>query len=142
VLIEVPFRGPADLFFALCERAEAQGLRIVVAHPERTEAILAEPGLAEMAARGWLLQVNEGSLTGWSGPEREALGWQLLADGTAALVASDGHRLVARDAQPVRPPHLDEAYARAERRFGPAIARLFDGSALGLDVVAEELAAS
>jgi protein-tyrosine phosphatase len=127
VLIEVPFVGSADLFFRCCEHAEAQGLRVIAAHPERTEAVLAAPGLAaEIAARGWLVQVNGSSLTGWDGPDIEALAWQLLAEGTASLVASDGHR-------PTRPPHLDEAHARAVERFGTAAGRLFDGTALGLE---------
>jgi len=40
-------------------------------------------------------------------------------------VASDGHG-------PTRPPQVDVAHARAVERLGPAITRLFDGSALGL----------
>ena len=127
VLIELPFAGPADLFFRLAERAEAQGLRVVAAHPERTDAVLSDPRVAvEIAARGWLVQVNGSSLTGWDGPEIEELGWRFLADGTASLVASDGHR-------PTRPPHLDVAHARAVERLGSSVTRFFDGSALGLD---------
>jgi protein-tyrosine phosphatase len=127
VLIELPFAGPADLFFRLAERAETQGLRVVAAHPERTDAVLSDPAVAvEIAARGWLVQVNGSSLTGWDGPEIEELGWRFLADGTASLVASDGHR-------PTRPPHLDVAHARAVERLGPSATRFFDGSALGLD---------
>jgi protein-tyrosine phosphatase len=136
VLIELPFAGPADLFFRLAERAQEQGLRVIAAHPERTESVIAEPALAaEIAARGWLVQVNGSSLTGWDGPEIEELGWRLVGDGTAALVASDGHR-------PTRPPHLDEPYARARERIGPEVGRLFDGSALGLDEANLRAAAS
>jgi protein-tyrosine phosphatase len=127
VLIELPFAGRADLFFRLAERADEQGLRVIAAHPERTDAVLSDPRVAaEIAARGWLVQVNGSSLTGWDGPEIEELGWQLLADGTASLVASDGHR-------PTRPPHLDEAHTRAVERLGAEVTRLFDGSALALD---------
>jgi protein-tyrosine phosphatase len=136
VLIELPFAGPADLFFSVAERAEEQGLRVIAAHPERTDCVIAEPALAaEIAGRGWLVQVNGSSLTGWEGPEIEELGWRFLADGTAALVGSDGHR-------PTRPAHLDEAYERAAKRLGPEIGRLFDGSALGLDANLEAEAAS
>jgi protein-tyrosine phosphatase len=127
VLIELPFSGPADLFFGLAERATEQGLRVIAAHPERAGSILAEPGLtAEISERGWLVQVNGSSLTGWDGPEIEELGWRFVGDGTASLVASDGHR-------PTRPPHLDAAHERAVERFGSGASRLFDGSALGLD---------
>jgi protein-tyrosine phosphatase len=136
VLVELPFAGPADLFFRVAERAEQQGLRVIAAHPERTDCVLAQPALAtEIAGRGWLVQVNATSLTGWDGPEIEDLGWRFVADGTAALVASDGHR-------PTRPPHLDEAHARAVQRLGPEVTRLFDGSALGLGANLEAEAAS
>jgi protein-tyrosine phosphatase len=127
VLIELPFVGSTKLFFRVCEEAQAQGLRVIAAHPERTESVLEAPDVAaEIGGRGWLVQVNASSLTGWDGPEIEALAWRLLADGTASLIASDGHR-------PTRPVHLDEAYERAVERVGPGASRLFDGSALGLD---------
>jgi protein-tyrosine phosphatase len=126
VLMEVPFTGPADLVFRLADHVETAGLRPVIAHPERTEAVLDDPGIAdELAARGWALQVNATSLTGRHGPEIEELGWLFVETGTAALVASDGHRTT-------RPPHLDEAYGLARERLGDAALSLFDGSALGV----------
>jgi protein-tyrosine phosphatase len=127
VLMEVPFVGPADLLFALAELTSSAGLQPVIAHPERTEAVLDRPSLAdELAERGWLLQVNATSLLGRHGEDAADLGWDLLDRGVATIVASDGHR-------PTRPPHLDEAYALAERRLGRERALpLFDGSALGL----------
>jgi protein-tyrosine phosphatase len=126
VLLEVPFAGPADLVFALAEHIENAGLRPVIAHPERTEAVLAEPRIAdELAARGWTLQVNATSLVGRHGPEPEALGWSLLESGTATAVASDGHRAT-------RPAHLDEAYTLTQRRLRDRALQLFDGTALGL----------
>jgi protein-tyrosine phosphatase len=126
VLMEVPFTGPADLFVRVAEHIEDEGFQVVVAHPERTESVLSDPGLAgELAARGWLLQVNATSLIGRHGGEIEKLAWQLLERGTAALVASDGHRAT-------RPPFLDEAYAAAVDLLGESTVGLFDGSALGL----------
>jgi protein-tyrosine phosphatase len=124
--MEVPFSGPADLLFALAEHVEAAGLRPVIAHPERTEAVLEDPAIAdELAARGWMLQVNATSLTGRHGPEPEELGWSLLERGLGKLVASDGHRTT-------RPAHLDDAHALAEHRLGERALSLFDGSALGV----------
>jgi protein-tyrosine phosphatase len=126
VLMEVPFAGPADLVFALAEHVEAAGLRPVIAHPERTEAVLDEPFVAEeLAARGWTLQVNATSLTGRHGEEPEALGWSLVERGLARVVGSDGHRTT-------RPAHLDEAYRLARQRLGEEALALFDGSALGV----------
>lgn len=127
VLIEVPFTGDADIFFAVAERASAQGLRVVVGHPERTEAVLRDPIVAKRALeQGWLLQVNSTSLLGRHGAEIEALAWQFVDDSLVSLVASDGHRLA-------RPPFLDDAYREVAVRVGETRARsLFDGSALGI----------
>lgn len=127
VLIEIPFTGSADLFFDVADRAASQGLGVVVAHPERTEAVLEDPSVADRAlARGWLLQVNSTSLLGRHGSEIEAVAWRFVDDSLVSLVASDGHRLS-------RPPFLDEAYRQVAIRVGETRARsLFDGSALGL----------
>jgi len=126
VLMEVPFTGPPDLLYALADHVEAAGLRPVIAHPERTEAVLGDPEIAtDLAAQGWILQVNATSLVGRHGPEPEELGWSLLEQGHGRLVASDGHRTT-------RPAHLDEAYALAEQRLGERAHSLFDGSALGV----------
>jgi protein-tyrosine phosphatase len=127
VLVEIPFVGSADLFLEVGEWIENAGLTPVVAHPERTEAVLTNPGLAdELAERGWPLQVNASSLLGRHAPEMEREGWRLVDDGLAALVASDGHRAT-------RPMLLDGAYELTRTRVGEKRAlRLFDGSALGL----------
>jgi protein-tyrosine phosphatase len=126
LLLEVPFTGPAGLVFALAEHVESAGLRPVIAHPERTEAVLDDPVVAEeLAARGWTLQVNATSLTGRHGPEPEELGWSLVERGLATVVGSDGHRAT-------RPAHLDEAFRLARARLGDRALALFDGTALGV----------
>jgi protein-tyrosine phosphatase len=125
VLMEVPFTGPAEIVFALAAHVESAGLRPVIAHPERTEAVLDKPAVAaELAGRGWTVQVNASSLTGRHGPEIEELGWRFVETGVATVVASDGHRTS-------RPAHLDEAYRLARTRIGEKAVALFDGSALG-----------
>ena len=127
VLIEVPFTGGECLLLEICERIVEQGLQPVIAHPERTEAVLDRPSLArELAERGWLLQVNGSSLIGRHGPHIESLAWDLVDESLVSLVGSDGHR-------GTRPAALDEAYAAVEARVGETQARsLFDGSALGI----------
>jgi len=127
VLMEVPFRGAADTLVALAELTESAGLRPLIAHPERTEAVLDRPTLAdELAERGWTLQVNSTSLLGEHGEDPADLGWDLVERGVATVVGSDGHRAT-------RPARLDAAYAAAVRRLGSERApALFDGTALGL----------
>jgi protein-tyrosine phosphatase len=129
VLVEIPFVGGADVFLEVGEWIERAGLTPVVAHPERTEAVLSNPGLAdELAERGWPLQVNASSLLARHSPEMEREGWRLIDDELAALIASDGHRAT-------RPMLLDGAYVLTRARVGDERAsRLFDASALGLAV--------
>jgi tyrosine-protein phosphatase YwqE len=67
--------------------------------------------------------VLEGTALGYHGESSEELGWQLIADGLIAIVASDGHRLS-------RPARLDGAYEAVRARVGDEAERMFDGSAL------------
>ena len=130
VLMEVPFHGSLALAEALAEHIEEHGLTPVIAHPERSEAVLDDPGAAaRLAERGWLLQVNATSLLGAHGPAIEDAAWSLLDDGVAHVVASDGHRAT-------RPPYLDRAYELVRVRLGEGADPLFDGRALpGLDAL-------
>ena len=124
VLMEVPFHGSLGLAEALAEHIEASGLTPVIAHPERSEAVLEDFGAAErLRERSWRLQVNATSLLGYHGAEIEAAAWRLLDRGLADLVASDGHRRA-------RPPFLDDAYLRVRARVGEGAGALFDGRAL------------
>jgi protein-tyrosine phosphatase len=126
VLVEMPFAGPASDLVELAEHVERAGLTPLVAHPERTEPVLARPKLAHELAQRWPLQVNASSLRGRHGREIEELAWQLVEAGDAAVVASDGHRLS-------RPARVDEAFELVRARVGEEAALpLFDGSALGL----------
>jgi len=96
----------------------------VIAHPERSEAVGADPGLAAgLRERGWLLQANATSLLGYHGTAIEGTAWRLLREGLLDLVASDGHRAA-------RPAILDGAFRLVEARLKDGARRLFDGSAL------------
>lgn len=132
VLIEVPFVGSPDVTVALAERAEEQGLQPIIAHPERGEEV--GLGMAEgFVERGWQLQINATSLLGRHGDEAEQVGWRLLREGTAAFVASDGHR-------EARPPYLDAAFELAKAELGAEAAlRYFDGTELDAGATAPRL---
>jgi protein-tyrosine phosphatase len=134
VLMEIPFHDGLHHVIALAEHIEAAALVPVIAHPERTDAILGDPGqAARLAERGWPLQVNATSILGRHGPTIQKLGWYLLEARLGTIVASDGHRST-------RPPFLDEAYAAAFERLGEDAVRLFDGTALGLGEPAQQRA--
>ncbi len=76
--------------------------RMIVAHPERyRQAGLPMPieTIREWKRAGALLQINCGSLLGHYGPGHQALGWQLIEEGLADLLATDHHA----DYRPVSP---------------------------------------
>ena len=124
VLIEVPFRGPLDLSLKYAEFVEGMGLLPILAHPERSDAILNNPSdIAVFQERGWLIQINSSSLLGKHGRAEKNLAWKLVQKGFANLVASDGHRAL-------RPPYLDGVYQALVREIGPSGESLVDGSAL------------
>jgi protein-tyrosine phosphatase len=129
VLVDGPDDEPAthdDLFLPYIERVLAEGLRPVIAHPERRAAHPdPDPGFAErLAEAGALLQVDACSLLGADGPTIESDAWRIIGDGLASLVASDAHT-------PAEAADLGKAHAAIEARFDLAIAdRLCGGAVL------------
>lgn len=129
VLVECPLwdadAAVTGRIVSAAERVHDAGLRPILAHPERSPAILADPDFAgEAVRRGWLLQITAASLLGGNGESVARFAWSLLESERAHLVASDGHRAN-------RPPFLDEAAAALAARLGRGRAlALVTGSAL------------
>ena len=91
LLIETP--GQVAMLDQMLHRLQAQGLRIVLAHPERSPEFQREPErLTRLAEQEVLLQVNAMSLLapGRSGVRR--LAERMCRDGLAHVIASDAHR--------------------------------------------------
>jgi protein-tyrosine phosphatase len=96
VLIDGPDDEPCEheeLILPYIARVRAEGLRAVLAHPERRAAHPEpDPGFAERAVQaGALLQIDACALLGGDGPAVGAEAWRLLTGGIASLVASDAH---------------------------------------------------
>jgi protein-tyrosine phosphatase len=93
------------------------GRRIIISHPERYRRDRVNVHIDEL--RGWkqagaLLQVNAGSLLGDYGPNIHRLGWQLVEEGLADVVATDHHA----DSRVVSPrAAFDEIVARGSARI-------------------------
>ena len=117
VLLELDPHGigpdPVDLVLELVEH----GWRPVIAHPELTPFLRAEPELArDMVGAGALLQLTAASVTGEFGrPARDAA-HHLVREQLAHFVASDAHR------PHWRPTGLARAHAELKRSFGEAVA--------------------
>lgn len=97
ILTEFFFDERFSYMDTLLTRLATHGYRPVIAHPERYMAIQREPErLAQWVERGWLLQVNKGSVLGAFGSKAEDTAHALLALGFIHALASDAHSCTAR----------------------------------------------
>ena len=99
------------------EELARMGWRLVLAHPERYDAIWRHPELLEeLDRRGVVLQVNQGSLRGDFGRRARVLAEFMLRQEIAGAMASDAHDPILRS------PDLDEISRLLELRYGPGAA--------------------
>jgi len=95
-----------------------QGIRPLLAHPERNKEIMTTPSrLRPFIDQGCLVQVTAGSLVGRFGARAMEVARYLLDNGQIDLIASDGHNTKARR------PDLSEAAAYIVENYGEAKAR-------------------
>lgn len=79
--------------------------RIIIAHPERYQAVQRDPMLLEhWMEQGYVLQMNKGSILGTFGGKVQHLATQMLNLAQVHLIASDAHSTDRRtaDMRPVR----------------------------------------
>lgn len=92
VLCEFFFDAPYDFMDRILEGIARAGYRIVVAHPERYDAIVRDPRRAERWFRkGYVIQVNKGSVLGAFGGRVQAAARWLLDAGFIHVISSDAH---------------------------------------------------
>ena len=121
LLIEFPFDIRSAAIADAAAAVEEAELVPVIAHPERYFCVQWTPELvAGWAERGWLIQLNRGSVTGGFGNDvRVAADWILRRE-LAHLVASDAH------SAEYRTPDLSEGYRWVARNCSEHYAeRLF-----------------
>ena len=120
LLIETPTSNVVG-FESLLFQLRAKGLRVTLAHPERSVEFQRDPSrLDELVRQGVLLQVNAEALLGDA--RRSAshrLGRYLCAHGLVHALGSDGHR--AASWRPIT--YLGDAVAEAVALAGPERAR-------------------
>src|SRR5207253_3441852 len=93
------------------------GVRPILAHPERNEELLHDPGRIEQLIRfGCLVQVSSKSLTSPSSSRDAKALRSWVRRGVAHLLGSDGHSVVKR------PPKMLDAYHQICRWAGSAVA--------------------
>jgi protein-tyrosine phosphatase len=98
LLVETPYGPLPTGFEELVFRLTLKRLRVMLAHPERNPTFQSEPErLAELAARGLLLQVTANSLLRPKRSGSGGLARLLVERGIAHVLASDSHHPEPRD---------------------------------------------
>lgn len=92
LLTEFNFNDPGERMTAALDLIASHGLIPVVAHPERYDCVQRDPKLAvSWFAKGYIIQLNKGSILGLLGERAYHAGTHLLASGIAHVIASDAH---------------------------------------------------
>jgi protein-tyrosine phosphatase len=108
LLIEPPFTAVAPTFESTVHGLLDAGHRVLVAHPERCQALRRDPGAVTRLVRaGALTSITAGSLTGRFGAPVRQFATHLLEERLVHNVASDAHDLTGR------PPALGSEILRA-----------------------------
>jgi protein-tyrosine phosphatase len=92
LLLETPFRqfppGWEQILFSI----STKGYKIIMAHPERSEQLINDPGvLKAVLAAGAYLQINGPSLVGGYGKHIQQAALYLIQNGLAHCLATDSH---------------------------------------------------
>lgn len=110
---EIPF-GAEHLTAWLLQ----QGIKPLIAHPERNKGLLRAPNkITPFLEQGCLLQVTAGAVAGRFGKPAQRLAHALLVEGAVTILASDAHNIE------YRPPILSEGKAAASALIGEAAAQ-------------------
>lgn len=126
VLCEFSFRESRIYINKMLQTLTDSGYRVVIAHPERYEAVHRDPRVAETwFTKGYVLQVNKDSLLGTFGPRVQQTARTLLEQGLAHILASDAHSTLYRttDMGEIRQwleANCPEEYARVLLEENPA----------------------
>jgi protein-tyrosine phosphatase len=113
LLVEAPFAGWPVRLPKLIAELEIRGFRVLMAHPERAEAIQHNPDrLRDLVGRGALVQCNGSSFVGDHGRRVTKTAQLLLRNGLVHILASDAH------SSSWRPPGVGAGQHAAARALG------------------------
>ena len=113
LLVEAPFAGWPLRLPTLIGELEIRGFRVLIAHPERAQAIQHNPDrLRDLVGRGALAQGNASSFVGDHGRVVAKTAQLLMRNGLIHVLASDAHSATWR------PPGVGEGQKVAARALG------------------------
>jgi protein-tyrosine phosphatase len=130
VLLELPRQQfPFELLSRTVDGLSAQGIRVVLAHPEKhTELSTDPPRYRELCERGVRFQLNVTSLAGFAGRQTRRAAEHLCSEGMVHAIGTDTHSL----SEAAR--FVPKGLRRARRLLGARHLRnVMNGAALQMD---------
>ncbi|QQE78634.1 tyrosine-protein phosphatase [Alicyclobacillus sp. SO9] len=121
VLIEFPGTNIPEESLNMVHELKVRGYKPIMAHPERNLEIQHDPQLVDtLVSMDISLQLTAGCLTKKQGKlhPADALAWEILKRGRAAVIASDSHDTKSR------PPTLAAAYENIASELGSETANM------------------
>ena len=119
ILMEFAFDEDPEFADSILKRVEEVGARPVIAHAERYEFIQDYPQIAyQWRKRGYIIQVNKGSILGRFGRNALRCAQQMLSHNLVSVMASDAHSPFRRT------PYLQDAYEVVCEQYSKKIADL------------------
>ena len=117
LLVEFLFDESLGYIEEMLAQVSEAGLVPVIAHPERYDAVQRSPlAVVEWFGRGYIIQLNKGSILGRLGSRAERASAWILSRGLAHVVASDAH------SPEMRTPHMSEILRFLEDNCSPEYA--------------------
>ena len=118
LLVEFPDLLVPPATEAILRQFTAKGITPIIGHPERHAILQRSPErLKEWISLGCVLQVTARSLSGHFGKIEKQFAWDLLREGMAYVIASDGRDPLHH------PPRLDAAWRLVKHELGEDIAK-------------------
>ena len=119
LLVEFLFDSSVGYIDEMLSQISETGLVPVIAHPERYDAVQRSPlTVADWFERGYIIQLNKGSILGRLGSRAERTSAWILSRGLAHVVASDAH------SPEMRTPHMSEILRFLEDNCSPEYANV------------------
>ena len=116
MLIEFQTRSLPPYYLSELYKLQNKGITPIIAHPERYVPIQDNLDLAEdWIRRGFVLQLDAGSLLGHFGKKCQQISRELIQRGYIKLIGSDAHN------NKIRNFCLKDAYDEIERLYNPEI---------------------
>lgn len=119
MFVEFPFESDAEYMFHILKQIRREGLRPIIAHPERYAIVQHSPGIVyEWNRMEYGIQINKGSLSGSFGRNERYIASLLLKKNLVQIVASDCHNCEHRR------PGLDHVYQYISENYSAGYAEL------------------